>query len=200
MTSKDELKDLRSTCALAAKALNFAAKLAKEGVSGTQIDHGVTRYVIEQGAYPSGIGFMGFPAAICISPNDVLCHGVPTDRKFDSGDIVNLDLTLFKDGFFGDNSVMVEVGNVEPDLKRLVSATKNCLDEAIAICKPGTPFKAIGDIISYFNQIHRRKTKFLRRFQLHGPRNRKIPSHGPFCLPSSKLSLSYHGRRNGLHD
>ena len=82
----------------------------------------MTEYVIRQDCYPSGIGFMNFPKAICISPNDVLVHGIPTNRKFEDGDIVNLDLTVYKNGFYGDNSLMVSKGEVKDNrVKQLVN-------------------------------------------------------------------------------
>ena len=88
-------------------------------MTATEADKLVHEFVVNRGAYPSGVGFMGFGHSICISPNDgtcfaipgitvlVLCHGVPNNRAFEEGDFVNFDLTCFKNGYFGDSSVMV---------------------------------------------------------------------------------------------
>lgn len=92
---------------------------------------------------------MGFPSCICISTNDILIHGIPSTRPFADGDWVNLDVTVFKDGFFGDNSRMVCVGDVLPDVKRLINTTENCLMAAIEVCKPGTSFTKIGEVITF---------------------------------------------------
>jgi methionyl aminopeptidase len=75
---------------------------------------------VKEGAYPSGVGFMGFPKSVCISQNDVLCHGVPNSRKFETGDWVNFDVTCFHDGYFGDTSFMILFGEVDPEVVRLV--------------------------------------------------------------------------------
>ena len=79
-------------------------------------------------------------------------HGVPSARKFKSGDWVNLDLTLFKNGFFGDTSIMVRVGEVLPSIEHLIKTTENCLMEAIGVCRPGVKISKIGETISLLKQ------------------------------------------------
>lgn len=95
-------------------------KNVKVGMTAEEADAIIHDFVISKGAYPSGVGFMGFPKSICISPNDILCHGVPNTRVFKEGDWVNFDVTCFKDGFFGDNSIMMCFGEVDPEVKRMV--------------------------------------------------------------------------------
>jgi len=121
VTTEEELKGIRSASRAAAEALRFAVELTKTCTNGHDLDVKLTEEIIEQGGYPSGIGFMGFPKSVCISPNDVLVHGIPTKAPFNSGDWMNLDVTVFKDGFFGDNSTTVTIGEVDPEISRLVS-------------------------------------------------------------------------------
>ena len=90
---------------------------------------------------------MGFPKSICISTNDILVHGVPNKEKFKQGDWVNLDVTVYNDGFYGDNSTMVTFGEVDKEIKHLIEITKTCLYEAIDKCKVGKPLQIIGETI-----------------------------------------------------
>lgn len=91
---------------------------------------------------------MNFPKTICISTNDILTHGVPNLYEFQNGDIVNLDLTIFKNGFFGDNSLMVSKGEIPKHLKKLIQTVEKATYEAIDICKPGVPISKIGEKIT----------------------------------------------------
>jgi len=100
-------------------------------MTGTEADALIHDFIIKKNAYPTAIGFMGFPKSVCISPNEglplwnkynfiVLCHGIPNDRPFEDGDYVNYDISVYVNGVHGDNSVMVEYGNVHPDIQKLV--------------------------------------------------------------------------------
>ncbi len=120
ITNNDDLKAVRNAGRLAAQALQEAVRLAGTEKHGHDLDEKLTKYIVDIGAYPSGVGFINFPKSICISPNDVLVHGIPNKRPFQNGDWMNLDVTLFKDGFYGDNSTMVTIGEVLPEIKRLV--------------------------------------------------------------------------------
>lgn len=82
-------------------------------------------------AYPSPIDYMHFPKSVCTSVNDVLCHGIPDNRKLRSGDSVNIDVTCFVNGCHGDNSLMVEIGDVHPDVKKLNRVTRYAMNMAI---------------------------------------------------------------------
>lgn len=99
---------------------------------------------------------MGFPKSVCISPNDILCHGIPNSRKFQEGDWVNFDVTCFYEGFFGDTSIMVKFGTVDEEICRMVGSTKKidvgqkALYEAIKICKPGN---SLADIARTIQQV-----------------------------------------------
>jgi methionyl aminopeptidase len=142
-----DLDYLRESARIAASSLLVARGLAKPGVTTEAIDHEVSRYITDRDAYPSGIGFMGFPKAICSAVNEVVAHGIPDSRPLEDGDIVNFDITSYKNGFYGDNSCMALVGDVDPDGIRLVDATREALLAAIHECRPGQRFSVIADAI-----------------------------------------------------
>lgn len=89
-------------------------------MTGEEADKIIREYIISQGAYPSGEGFMDFPKSVCISTNDTLCHGVPNMRPFEAGDWANFDVTCFLDGFYGDTSIMINFGEVDSEVQRMV--------------------------------------------------------------------------------
>jgi len=144
----DELKRVRESARIAASSLLLAKKLALPGVTTEYIDYEVSRYIVGRSAYPSGIGFMGFPKSICTAINEVVAHGIPDTRPLQDGDIVNFDITSYKHGFYGDNSDMALVGNVDDQGKQLVAATRDALQAAIEVCRPGQKFSAIAEAIS----------------------------------------------------
>ena len=118
--NSEDLKNLREACEIAARAKDFAKELSQKVKNGEELDKKLTEFIIKKEAYPSGIGFMDFPKSICISTNDILVHGIPNEREFQEGDWMNLDVTVYKNGFYGDNSIMATIGDVEPEIKKLV--------------------------------------------------------------------------------
>lgn len=142
---------MRAAGKLAAEVLDYAAELIKPGVTTDEIDEKLHKMITNRGAYPSPLNYGGFPKSVCTSVNEVICHGIPDDRKLLKGDIVNVDVTVFLDGHHGDTSRMFFVGGesaVSPEARALCAATKEALDAAIAIVAPGVPYRAIGDAIS----------------------------------------------------
>jgi len=146
--SPTDIKKMRHACNIAASALLVAQRVAREGVTTEEVDSAVSAYIVSRGAYPSGIGFMGFPKSICVSLNEVIAHGIPDLRPLQSGDIVNFDVTCWKDGFFGDCSLMVEIGQVDNQAKRLVAATKEALDAAIEACQAGAKLSVVSEEVT----------------------------------------------------
>lgn len=133
-----DLEKIRKSAKLARKMLDFANSLVQAGVTTEEIDVLTHKEIVAHGAYPSPVNYCGFPKAICTSVNEVTCHGIPDDRKLVEGDMISIDVSLFLDGFHGDNCGTVFVGKC--DDKRsiaLVSATQEALDSAIAACGPG---------------------------------------------------------------
>ena len=119
--------------------LDFANSLVQAGISTEEIDILTHKEIVAHGAYPSPVNYNGFPKAICTSVNEVACHGIPDDRKLLEGDMISIDVSLFLDGFHGDNCGSVIVGNGVNDKKALalISATQEALECAIAACGPG---------------------------------------------------------------
>ena len=149
------LPQIRDSARIAASALLLSRSLAKPGVTTEHIDTEVSRYIVSRSAYPSGIGFMGFPKSICTAVNEVVAHGIPDDRPLVDGDIVNFDVTCYKNGYYGDNSEMALVGNVDPSGKHLVEATREALQAAINVCRPGQKFSAIAEAIEAVASFNR---------------------------------------------
>jgi methionyl aminopeptidase len=119
----------------------------KPGVTTDYIDRKVHEAILEHNAYPSPLHYMGFPKSICTSINEVMCHGIPDDRELCEGEIVNLDISTYLNGYHGDCSATFCVGNVDDQAKQLVRVTKECLYKGIEVCKPGASFFEIGNAI-----------------------------------------------------
>ncbi|KAI9032282.1 peptidase M24, structural domain-containing protein [Hyaloraphidium curvatum] len=139
---------MRNATRLAAEALQVASKMIRPGVTTDEIDSAVYDAIIAGKGYPSPLGYMGFPNSICTSVSNVMVHGIPDDRPLESGDLINVDVTVFHSGFHGDTSATFLVGDVDSEGRRLVEVTHEALRRAIAVCGPGTPFSLIGKTIS----------------------------------------------------
>lgn len=149
--SEKNIESLKKACKIAAQALNIALSHAKKGSTTESIDKAVHEFIVSQNAYPSGVFYMGFPKSLCTSVNEVVCHGIPNSRPLESGDIINLDVTAYIDGFFGDNSDMAVIGEGHPKgVLKLVDVTRNAVWEAIRICKPGCEVRLIGKTIENY--------------------------------------------------
>ena len=147
--SPEEIERMRVAGRLAAEVLEMIAPYVQPGVSTGELDRICHDYMVNvQQAIPAPLNYHGFPRSICTSPNQVVCHGIPAETKIlKSGDIVNLDITVLKDGYHGDTSAMFLVGKVEPHAERLVRITQECLYRAIELVRPGTHLGDIGHVI-----------------------------------------------------
>lgn len=145
----DDIAKMRVAGNLAAQALEMIESHVVPGISTGELDRICHEYIVNvQQAIPAPLNYNGFPRSICTSPNHVICHGIPSDTTIlKNGDIVNIDITVIKDGFHGDTSKMFMVGDVAPHATKLVRTTQECLYKAIAIVKPGTTLGDIGHII-----------------------------------------------------
>ncbi|KAE8100761.1 hypothetical protein FH972_018624 [Carpinus fangiana] len=139
---------MRAACELAARVLDNAGKLIRPSVTTNEIDKAVHQMIIDAGAYPSPLGYGGFPKSVCTSVNECMCHGIPDSRQLQDGDIINIDVTVYLNGYHGDTSKTFLCGDVSDAMKRLVKVTEECLERGIAVCKDGTSFKKIGKRIS----------------------------------------------------
>ncbi|CAK8539747.1 unnamed protein product [Lathyrus sativus] len=138
---------MRASGRLAAQVLQYAGSLVKPGITTDEIDEAVHQMIVDNGAYPSPLGYGGFPKSVCTSVNECICHGIPDSRSLEDGDIINIDVTVYLNGYHGDTSTTFFCGDVEDEAKKLVQVTKECLDKAISICGPGVEFKKIGKTI-----------------------------------------------------
>jgi len=136
--NEDEIPKLRAAARLARKILDFSLSLAKEGLTTEDIDILAHEEIIKHGAYPSPINYCNFPKAICTSVNEVVCHGIPDSRPLVNGDILSIDVSVYLNGFHGDNCGTVVVGGTTDERgHKLISTTYEALDAAIAKLGPG---------------------------------------------------------------
>ena len=149
LKSKDEIEKLRYACQLAAEVLNMITEHVKSGVSTKYLDDLCFQHITEvQKAVPANIGYRGYQKTICASVNQVICHGIPSDEKIlKDGDIMNIDVTVKKDGWHGDTSKMFLIGKPEPHNQRLVKVTQECLYLGINEVRPGARLGNIGSAI-----------------------------------------------------
>tara|TARA_B100001123_G_scaffold445058_1_gene595642 strand:+ start:3249 stop:4010 length:762 start_codon:yes stop_codon:yes gene_type:complete len=156
-TSK-EIEKMREAGKLAAEVLEMISPLVKPGISTGELDRICHDFIVnEQNAIPANIGYRGFQHTICSSVNQVVCHGIPDfGRVLKDGDILNIDVTVIKEGWHGDTSKMFLVGKTQAHNERLVKVTQECLYRAIEVVKPGA---FLGDI-GYEIQTHAEKNHY----------------------------------------
>lgn len=152
--SADEIKKMKDVCKLAARTLEYVAPYIKVGVTLQELDQIVHDFTLRHEAKPAPLGYHGFPKSICTSVNDVICHGVPDDYVLKDGDIINVDVTPTKDGFFGDTSATFLVGQVSEELKKLVQVAKDARDKGIECIMPGATTGDIGFEVNKFVTRH----------------------------------------------
>ncbi|XP_048334572.2 methionine aminopeptidase 1D, chloroplastic/mitochondrial isoform X2 [Ziziphus jujuba] len=157
---------MRASGRLAAKVLEYAGTLVQPGTKTDEIDEAVHQMIIDNGAYPSPLGYGGFPKSVCTSVNECICHGIPDSRALEDGDIINIDVTVYLNGYHGDTSATFFCGNVDDEARNLVEVTKDCLYKAISICAPGVEFKKIGKTIHDHGDKYRYGV--VRQFVGHG--------------------------------
>jgi len=145
----DQIEKMRIAGRLAAEVLDMIEPHVKAGVSTEELDRICHDYMVNtQQVIPAPLDYHGFPKSICTSVNEVVCHGIPSDKKLlKKGDIVNIDITVIKDGFHGDTSKMFHIGKPQTHMARLVETSQECLYKAIEIIRPGTTLGDIGHII-----------------------------------------------------
>ncbi len=151
----------------AARTLAHIGTRLREGISTADIDAWVREDTARRGARPSQLGYKGFPAAVCTSVNEVVCHGIPRrQRVLKGGDIINVDVTSCLDGFHGDTSATFAIGEVTGDALRVTQAARACLDAGIAVVRPGA---RLGDIGAAILEIARRfECGVVEQFGGHG--------------------------------
>lgn len=141
---------MRGAGRLAAQALDAVEAAIAPGVTTDELDRVGHAFLVERGAYPSTLGYRGYPKSLCTSVNEVVCHGIPDDRPLADGDIVNVDITAFLDGVHGDTNKTYLVGDVDDDSRLLVERTEEALARAIKAVKPGRRINVIGRVIEAY--------------------------------------------------
>jgi len=162
-----EIERMRVAGRLAAEVLEMIAPYVKPGITTNELDRICHDYIVNvQKATPAPLDYHGFPKSICTSLNHQICHGIPSDRKLKEGDILNIDVTVLKDGYHGDTSMMFAVGKISILAERLIRVTRECMAMAIAIAKPGATLGDIGAIIQ--NHAEKQRFSVVREYCGHG--------------------------------
>ena len=148
--SPKTVERIRRAGKIAADALALAGEAVRPGVTTDELDAIAHDYIVSQGAYPSCLNYMGYPKSICTSINEVICHGIPDDRKLEDGDIINIDVTAYREGVHGDTCAMFTVGDVPEDARLLIERTETAMYRGIKAVKPGREINVIGRVISAY--------------------------------------------------
>ena len=149
--TSEQIDGIRKSSHLAAQALDYAGQFVKAGVSTGFIDEKIEKFILLNGAIPATKGYNGYPKSSCISLNEVVCHGIPSEKTIlKEGDILNIDVTTILHGFYGDTSRMFTVGEISPVAEKLIDATKHCLNLGIQQVIPGNYFGNIGFAINRY--------------------------------------------------
>lgn len=167
LKTPEEIEKMRVAGHLAAEVLELLNDHVKPGITTDALNTIAHRHITEvQGAIPAPLNYRGFPKSICTSVNHVVCHGIPNDKPLKNGDILNIDVTVIKDGWHGDTSKMYLVGEVAPYAKKLVEATREALFLGIRMVKPGVHLGDIGAAIQEFAESKR--YSIVREYCGHG--------------------------------
>jgi len=146
----DEVERIRAAGRIAAQAVEAVAAALRPGVTTDELDAIGHDYLMAHDAYPSALGYRGYPKSICTSINEVICHGIPDDTALRDGDIIKVDITAFKDGMHGDLCAAFTVGDVAPEAADLVERTREALTRGIRAVAPGREINVIGRAIESY--------------------------------------------------
>lgn len=167
LKTERELRIMRAAGRISQRALKLAGEAVEPGVTTKELDTIVRKYIEGQGATPSFLGYGGFPASACISVNNVVIHGIPSEKQvLKSGDIVSIDVGAFYEGFHGDNAWTFACGDVSDDAKRLMQTTEECLFEGIKHAVAGARIGDIGHAVQEYAEL--RSYSVVRKFVGHG--------------------------------
>jgi methionyl aminopeptidase len=197
LKSAAELEAMRTSCRMTAEVLSQVAAAVQPGVTTGELDALTRKLIAGLKAKPSFLGYHGYPAAICISINDEVIHGIPGPRVVRPGDLVSLDVGVYYNGFHGDSATTVMVGVTDPDVIRLVETSKRALEAAIAAARPGGH---LSDVSHAVESIARASgCEVVREFVGHGvgrhlheePQvpNYGAPGRGPILKPGMTLAI-----------
>ena len=163
---KEAFEKTKVAGSIAAGALDEVNKIIKPGISTEQIDKLCYEYINDHGAYSAPLFYRGFPKSCCTSTNHIVCHGIPSEKILKEGDIINVDVTAFKNGWHGDTSRTFKVGNVSVKAEKLIKATYESMMEAIEIVKDGVHLGDIGSTIQTY--VEKKGFSVVQDFCGHG--------------------------------
>jgi methionyl aminopeptidase len=146
----ETIEKMRVAGRIAAQALQAAGKAIAPGVTTDEVDRVGHEFLLDHGAYPSTLGYKGFPKSLCTSVNECICHGIPDSRRLEDGDICNIDITAYINGVHGDTNATFLVGDVDEQSRLLVERTEESLRRAIRAVRPGRPINVIGRVIESY--------------------------------------------------
>ena len=181
--SSTEIAKMKVSGRIVFETLKEVEKHIEAGITTKELDQIAKNYILSQGAKPSFLGYSGYPASICASVNEVVIHGIPSDKKLKDGDIISIDVGAVKDGYHGDAARTFAVGNVSPEAKRLIDVTKQSFFEGLKYARHGERLGSIQATI----QKHVEDNGFgiVRNYCGHGigrdmHESPEIPNHGTF--------------------
>ncbi len=192
-----ELREMKEACVISAKALKLGGEAVEPGVTTGEIDRLIRRFIESAGAVPSFLGYGGFPASACISVNGTVIHGIPGKQVIKAGDIVSIDVGAYLNGYHGDNAATFAAGDIIPEAKALIDATRESLYEGIRAAKAGNRVGDIGAAVQRYVEV--RGYSVVRQFVGHGVGtdlhedpsvpNFGTPGRGPRLLPGMTLAI-----------
>jgi len=151
--TKDEIELIRANCILVSKTLALVGSLLKPGITGKEIDEKAEEFIRDHGAVPGFKGYRDFPATLCISPNESIVHGIPSDSEFKSGDVVSVDCGVYHNEFYGDAAFTFGIGEVDDDVMQLLDVTNASLYKGIEMAVVGGRLGDIGWAIQDYTQM-----------------------------------------------
>ncbi len=162
----EDFEGMRRAGRLAAETLDMITDHVRPGVTTEELDRLCHEFILAHGAVPAPLGYRGFPKSICTSVNHVVCHGIPSSRRLEEGDILNIDVTVVLDGWHGDSSRMYVAGKPSVKAQRLMDVTYEAMMRGIAVIRPGATLGDLGFAIQSY--VERQRLSVVREFCGHG--------------------------------
>lgn len=182
LKSQEEIEKIEHACLIVARTLEAIKKLVQPGLTTLEIEDFADDFIKLHGGLPAFKGYRGYPASICTSVNNEVIHGIPSKRVLKEGDIIGIDLGVYKNGFYGDGAVTVPVGKIEPDLQKLIKVTEEALYKGIENARLGNRVSDISHSIQ--EHVESQGFSVVRSFVGHGIGRQlheepQIPNFGP---------------------
>jgi methionyl aminopeptidase len=152
--TREEIELMRESALVVSRTLGEVAKIIKPGVTTIQLDKIAEEFIKDNGAVPGFLGLYGFPNTLCVSPNAQVVHGVPNSKPLEEGDVISIDCGALKNGFYGDHAYSFEIGEVAPEVKKLLQVTKESLYVGIREFRAGNRVEDVGNAIQKHCESH----------------------------------------------